>query len=348
MPTPTVATVYSPSEIPFDRPGKCHYQVAFHLDSSWGYSLIPLTVMNGLRTPVAGSSPPGVAVFGGTHGNEWEGQVAAKRLGCDLDPAELCGQVILIPQLSESSCVANQRISPLDGVNMNRAFPGNPRGTVSYRIANFVKTYIFPRVGVVIDLHSGGNEGAFPICTSFHPILDPAQRSEMARVARLFDTPFVMIYSSQMASGLLTDEAEAAGKITIGGEFGFAEAVNRRGVNHAYEGVKNVLRHYGMLAGDIVKIDLSRSSAPRFMSAENLSDYIPCPQDGIWEPLVDVGADVVDGELLGRLHNFSNHAAEALEVRAHQAGILSTMHFAAVCRKGATLYVISKEVEFQV
>jgi predicted deacylase len=348
MPTPTVTTVYSPSEIPFDRPGKHHYQVAFHLDSSWGYSLIPLTVMNGLRAPVAGSSPPGVAVFGGTHGNEWEGQVAVKRLACDLDPAELCGPVILIPQLSESSCVANQRISPLDGVNMNRAFPGNPRGTISYRIANFVKTFIFPRVRVVIDLHSGGNEGAFPICTSFHPILDRAQRAEMARVARLFDTPFIMIYSSQMASGLLTDEAEAEGKITIGGEFGFAEAVNRRGVNHAYEGVKNVLRHYGMLAGDMVKIDLSRSSAPRFMSAENLSDYIPCPQDGIWEPLVDVGADVVDGELLGRLHNFSNHAAEALEVRAHQAGILSTMHFAAVCRKGATLYVISKEVEFQV
>ena len=346
MPIPTLATIYDPAEIPFDRPGKYHCQVAFHLDSSWGCSLIPLTVINGLRASAKGATSPGVAVFGGTHGNEWEGQVAAKRLACDLNPAELCGQIILIPQLSESSCVANQRISPLDGVNMNRAFPGNPRGTISYRIANFVKKFIFPRVGVVIDIHSGGNEGAFPICTSFHPIPDPIQRAEIAAVARLFDTPFIMIYSSQMASGLLTDEAEAEGKITIGGEFGFAEAVNRQGVKHAYEGVKNVLRHYGMLRGDIVKIDPSRLSAPRFMSAENLSDYIPCPQDGIWEPLVDVGADVADGELLGRLHDFSNHAAEALEIRAHRSGILSTVHFAAFCQKGATLYVISKEVEF--
>jgi hypothetical protein len=49
-----------------------------------------------------------------------------------------------MPQLSEAACVANSRVSPLDGVNMNRAFPGNARGPISYRIANFVKTRIFP------------------------------------------------------------------------------------------------------------------------------------------------------------------------------------------------------------
>ena len=70
--------------------------------------------------------------------------------------------MVLIPQLSESACIANSRISPLDGVNMNRAFPGNPRGTISYRNSHFVKTRIFPLGRVVIDIHSGGKEGAFP------------------------------------------------------------------------------------------------------------------------------------------------------------------------------------------
>ncbi len=59
-----------------------------------------------------------------------------------------------------------------------------------------------------------------------------------------------------------------------------------------------------------------------------------------------MGADVTDGELLGRLHDFANHAGEALEIRAHRSGILSTMHFSALCKKGSTLYVISEEVEF--
>ena len=57
-----------------------------------------------------------------------------------------------------------------------------------------------------------------------------------------------------MASGLLTDEAEADGKVTIGGEFGGGETTSRFGVRHAYEGVLNVLRHYGHLEGDIRKI----------------------------------------------------------------------------------------------
>lgn len=340
---PTV--IYDPRQIDFDRPGKHHYQVAFHLDSSWGYSLVPLTVINGLGETGSGARPPAVAAFGGTHGNEWEGQVAVKRLCADLDPGEVCGQVILIPQLSESACAANTRVSPLDGVNMNRAFPGNPRGTISYRIAHFVKTYIFPRVRVVLDIHSGGNEGVFPICTSFHPIADPAQRAEIHRVAQLFDTPFILIYSSQMASGLLTDEAEAEGKIAVGGEFGGGESVSLAGTRHAYEGIKNVLRHYGILPGEIVKIDPARAQPPRLVAAPSLEDYVPCPADGIWEPVIEIGADVSEGDLIGRLHDFSDHSAPARPIRAHRSGVVAMMHLGAVTRKGVTLYMIAQETE---
>jgi predicted deacylase len=333
--------VYNASEIDFAKPGKHHYQLAFQMDSNWGSSLIPITVINGSKGP----AEKNVVAFGGTHGNEYEGQVSVKRLCQDLDPAMMRGRVILIPQLSQSACVANRRVSPLDGVNMNRAFPGNPRGTISYRISNFVKTLIFPQVHAVLDIHSGGNEAIYPLCASFHPIADPQQRAEIAQVARLFDTPFIMLYSSQLHSGLLTDEAEAMGKITIGGEFGYAESTNRKGTLHAYEGIKNVLRHYGLLPGDIVKIDPARPTPPRFVQAVNLADYIPCPKDGVWEPLVDLGVDVDEGELLGRLHDFSDHSSDALEIRAHRSGVVSMLHFAAQINKGYTLYVVSEEVQ---
>jgi predicted deacylase len=49
--------------------------------------------------------------------------VAIKHLCSDLSAEEIAGRVMLIPQLSESACTANSRTSPLDGVNMNRAFP---------------------------------------------------------------------------------------------------------------------------------------------------------------------------------------------------------------------------------
>ena len=72
---PTI--IHHPDQIDFDKPGKHDYQVTFHLDSGWGYSLVPLTIINGTRAGSAGSNSPGLAAFGGTHGNEWEGQVAA-------------------------------------------------------------------------------------------------------------------------------------------------------------------------------------------------------------------------------------------------------------------------------
>ena len=337
------AIQHCPEEVDFDRPGKHHYRLAFHLDSGWGFSLVPLTVINGLRPVASGSAPASMAVFGGTHGNEWEGQVTVKRLCQELDPNQISGRVILVPQLSQSACAANQRVSPYDNVNMNRAFPGNPRGTISYRIADFVKSHVFPRVRVVIDLHAGGREGGFALCTSFHPVPDTAQFAEISHVASLFDTPFVLIYSSQMASGLLSDEAEAEGKIAIGGEFGFGEGVNRRGVLHAHDGVLNVMRHYGMLSGEIRKIDTGRRSAPRLVDARNLEDYIPAPSTGIWEPLVELGEDVKQGQLLGRIHDFSNHSAPPREIHAHRAGVMIMMCGVATCQQGTTLFVIARD-----
>ncbi len=341
----STAVVHDPSQLDFEKPGKHHYQLAFHLDGSWGYSLLPLTVINGLRSSVRAAPPPGVAVFGGTHGNEYEGQIAVKRLCRDLDPAEVSGRVILIPQLSETACAAGLRFSPQDGVNMNRAFPGNPRGTISHRIASFVKTRIFPQAGVVMDLHAGGTEAAFPICSSFHPLPDPARHAETARVAGLFDTPFIFVYSRQMASGLLTDEAEDEGKITIGGEFGVGGGASPKGIRHCYEGVKNVLRHYGLLPGDIVKIDPCRPSPPRLVQAPDLQDYVPCPRDGVWEPVVEPGAEVRAGDLIGRLHDFADHASDPVEARAHRSGIVIALFFGAVCRKGLTLFVLAEDVD---
>jgi len=342
MPPPTV--VYDPACIDFDRPGKQHYQVAFHHDSSYGYSLVPLTVINGMKGPPGPPHPRAVAAFGGTHGNEWEGQVAVKRLCADLDANEMRGRVLLIPQLSESACVANLRVSPLDNVNMNRAFPGDAAGSISCRIADFVKTRIFPQVDVVVDIHAGGNENAYALCTSFHDIADTKQRAEIRRFAELFDTPFILVYGG-IARGNLTEEAEKEGKIAIGGEFGFAESASLRGIRHAYEGLKNVLRHCAILSGEILKIDEGRASPPRLIEASGLQEYIPSPRAGVWEPTVELGVDVKKGDLLGRLHDFSDHGSDPAEIRAHRSGVVSNMYFPARIAKGTTLYSIARGLQ---
>jgi predicted deacylase len=335
--------VCGPSDVDLESPGKRHYQVAFPLDGSWGYSLVPLTVVRGTRQAVTPPRIEGVAVFGGTHGNEYEGQVAVKQLCQELDPSAITGTVLLMPQLSESACRAHTRCSPLDGVNMNRAFPGKERGSVSERIAAFVKTKIFPRAKVVVDLHAGGNEAVFPLCTSLHRVPDAQQQEEMLLVAALFDTPYVFLYSRQMASGLLSDEAEDEGKIAIGGEFGAGETVDRRGLLHAREGVRNVLRYYGLLDETPRRIAPEGVARALLIEAPDLRDYIPCPVDGVWEPLVSPGDTVETGQLIGRIHDFENHVSPARDIVSHRAGVVVALYRHAVCQKGLTLYVVGDQ-----
>ena len=262
--------VHDHNAIDFDRPGKSMYEVAFHYDGTWGNAVVPLTVINGTAGP-----GKGVACFGGTHGNEYEGQVAVWRLMHELDPAQISGRVILMPRLNMPACVSGTRESLMDGANMNRVFPGDPKGTLTYRIADFVTTRIFPLVDVVLDIHAAGRGMEFALNASIHRAPDPQQFQEMKVVASLFDTPFVLIYSSEMASGLLTDQAEALGKITIGGEFGHSEGVLHQGLQHTYHGILNVLRHYLLLPGDIVRVDADRDHPPQLVAAVELGNYVP-------------------------------------------------------------------------
>lgn len=332
--------IFDPNAIDFDRPGKWTYEVAFHYDGTWGYTLVPLTVING-----AGPRKASVVAFGGTHGNEYEGQVAVWRLMHDLDPTVLNGRVILMPRLNTPACITGTRESRADGVNMNRAFPGNPHGSLTYRIADFVTTRVFPRVEVVLDIHAGGTIMQFALCTSFHVVEDPKQFDEMVYVAGLFDPPFISIYAKAMAHGLLTDQAEALGKVTIGGEFGYASGVWHKGAIHAYEGIKNVLRHYGILPGPVTRIDPERGTPPKLVSSVDLADYIPAPITGVFEPLREPGFWAAAGHLVGRLYDFERVDDKPFDIVAPRSGYVLMQPFQAPIAKGDTMIMLANEVK---
>jgi hypothetical protein len=165
-----------------------------------------------------------------------------------------------------------------------------PDNHASMASANIVQGATAPRITLVgrseyPEFESRWN-AMFPLCTSFHKLPDAAQFSEIAGFARLFDTPFLFVYSRQMSSGLLPDEAEDEGKTAIGGEFGAGEGVSSEGVRHAYEGSLNVMRHYGLLASPVRPI-ASQQHQQRLVQASDLADHRPGPRDGIWEPLAE-------------------------------------------------------------
>ncbi|NKB53130.1 MAG: hypothetical protein GKR97_13060 [Rhizobiaceae bacterium] len=121
-----------------------------------GYHPIPVISIRGGDGPV-------MLVTGATHGDEFEGPAAMMRLVQQLNPDELKGQVILIPALNAPALSASSRVSPLDGANLNRAFPGDPDGGPTAMIADFVETELLPLCDAAIDLHSGGKASFFPL-----------------------------------------------------------------------------------------------------------------------------------------------------------------------------------------
>ncbi len=112
---------------------------------------------------------------------------------------------------------------------------------------------------------------------------------EFRETALLYGTPFVMIYTGGMGTGLLTEEAEAMGKITIGSELGFGASTDLDGVRWAHHGTLNVMRRYGLLDESPVDLVAPGLDRQRVVSATDIDRYVTAPVSGISEPLVPIG-----------------------------------------------------------
>jgi predicted deacylase len=327
------------SQIDWDRAGARVYHVPFTLDHTWGRVRVPLYV--------ACSERPGptIVAIGGTHGDEYEGPVGLKNLIRELDPMRLVsGRLIVIPVLNVPAFRAACRDSPLDGQNMNRVFPGDAGGTITQRIARFVTDEVLARADVVIDLHAGGAGFEIIRCMSFHQVTDAGRYAEFRETALLFGTPFVMIYTGGMGTGLLTEEAEAMGKITIGSELGFGASTDLDGVRWAHHGVLNVMRRYGLLDESPVDLAPPGLDRQRVVSATDIDRYVTAPVSGISEPLVPIGAFVKEGQPVARIHDFERINEPPTEIRADGDGYVMCRKFRAATEQGEVVMVIAAEV----
>src|SRR6266498_2754725 len=91
----------------------------------------PVGLINGA------SDGPRLSITGGVHGTEYVGMEAAIRSFHSIDPRQLRGSIgfvfiVNVPGFEAAETFAN----PLDGQNLNRIFPGNPQGTVSFVMAH--------------------------------------------------------------------------------------------------------------------------------------------------------------------------------------------------------------------
>ena len=328
------------TSVDFHRPGKQQgfMQVPYsHNLGGWANVMIPITT-------VANGSGPTALILGGNHGDEYQGQIAALKLARELTPEMVTGRIILIPSLNFPAARAATRLSPLDGMNMNRAFPGNPEGSVTSQIAHFLTTVIFPLSDVVIDIHSGGRSMEFVPCAHMHLVSDLDQRRKMLAAMLAWNTDFAFLYADIAGSGLLPVEAENQGKLVVTTELGGGECIPASVHRIAQSGLRNVLIHVGALRGKAQTRE-SLGKAPTVLTqALNREDYLLAPESGVFEVCVELGEHVQQGDTVGFIHHLERPDRLPETIVAQSNGYLVTMRAPCLTQQGDCVAVIAKQV----
>lgn len=297
----------------------------------WSKLFVPIASL-------ASGDGPRVLLLAGNHGDEYEGQIAALKLLRELEPGQVTGRLIVIPCLSPEAAKAGTRLWP-SGANFNRSFPGRADGAPNEQLADFLTTVLIPMSDVVIDVHSGGQDSRFLPCSHMHWVNDADQRQRMAAGMFAWNTDHHFIYIDVAGSGLLPNEAERQGKLVITAELGGGGYVSARMHDLTERGLGNVLRHVGVVTGDVETRASLGLSAAVILDGRSDANYVFAPESGIWETLLDPGDAVSAGQPVGRLHFFERPDRAPIVIDSPCDGVVVNVRARAATDQGDSIFV---------
>jgi predicted deacylase len=262
-----------------------------------GYLTWRDTVLRELRWPyiaVRGIRPgPAVAVIAAIHGGEYPGILGALRLGRLLDPTRVHGALLIVPIANVASFWERSAfITPQDGRNLNRSFPGRATGTFSEVLALRLLEDVVGPAAAVLDLHSGDVFETLADHVAWFRSGDDDLDALVRRMAGSFGVASVVTYPLPAQARSLTSSVARLGKAGLCVEVGGNGRATDAQVLTVYQGLVNTLRVLGVLSGQPPV-----SSARWFGPGTQLS----APGDGLWQPAVTLAQQVRAGDLLGIL-----------------------------------------------
>ncbi len=305
-------------DVDFDKAGRQASYLRAPLSrntSGWGTVEIPVVV-------VKNGTGPTVLFTGGVHGDEYEGLISVSQLARTLDPATIQGRVIMMPAVNVPAVLNDTRLSPVDNRDLNRCFPGNPRGTFSEMLAHFVDTVILPHVDISVDVHTAGHSGDTALSTNMHYLPDPEMRRKTMAAAAAFGAPYNVVFWGVDEGATLTSSVERRGILSLGTELGGWGRVNIEGVRIGHRGLSNTLKHFGLIEGKPETGQRDGSPGTRHMMVRDQACYAFAPAEGVFEPRHMVGDSVEEGELAGYLHFVEDIDHAPIEVHYGRSGVI--------------------------
>jgi hypothetical protein len=226
-----------------------------------GYLTVGESPMGPIQIPIVilhGSKPgPTLCLTAGVHAAEYPAIDGVLRTIASLDPADLFGTVVAVPVVNSPMFRARSAfVSPIDGLNLNRTFPGKPNGSISEVIADALLNEVVARADCHIDCHGGDLPEILWPYSGYAMTGNPAVDERGEAMARLYSPRIVALYREGTAlpatKGSLTSEAARRGVASILAESGSAGGLEPSDVQTHVHGIKNVMRFFKMLPGEPV------------------------------------------------------------------------------------------------
>lgn len=232
---------------------------------------------------------PTVGISASVHGNENAGSQAILDLYRAIKDQPLKGRIVLLPVANPRAFAVNHRFTPLDELNLNREFPGDPSGTYTQQLAHAMTEEFLSKIDVHIDLHSGTDR----------PTVDYVYIWSDEALSRAFGSKTLYRPTSGKGGTLyagttktVTIDRRDMSIVTI--ELGGGIVDQTPYVKRTVDGMLNMLRHLGTIAGDV-------KAAPE-QTVVNEMAVIRATHGGWLEPLCPANGETIKGgELLCRI-----------------------------------------------
>lgn len=254
---------------------------------------------------VRGRSPgPVVWIQAALHGPEIGGVVALGRFLNGLDPRALRGTVVGLLVANPLGFRAQQRLTPLDGINANRVFPGNEAGTATEQLAARLFELARANADAVIDLHSGGDESI----TCFYAIWtdEPGPAGLTAgRLAAASGAPFLWATPSDRRNGTFHSELTHAGTPALIVESGGGGRVTETDLARYDRALHGICGELGLVGPNGERREASATFGRR-------GTHPKVRRGGFFRPGVAPGDIVRRGEPLGHMLSAFGDVVETL------------------------------------
>lgn len=313
-----------------------------------GWVRLPAQAADGaeqfIATPIfclANGEGPTLVLTAGVHGDEYEGQIALAELARELDVRDISGRIIILPRVNAPACDAGVRNTPIDGLNLNRAFPGRAGGSFTSRLAFFIETELYSRADYAADFHCGGAILHFLPATLFVVTGDTEGDRRRLDLARAFGARHCMLFGAKtMGVEVGIDAAMLRQKVIgISGEYGGAAEVTPEALDLCRVGLKRLLAHLGILSSTP-----SATMEPDLIDVRPDDCYVIAETEGLFEPLVKLGDRVEVRAPIARLHRPDRPDDAPRLIHARTGGVVMARRSLARSVPGDWLFIIGRPV----